>query len=463
MKFYPVSRDTSSSSAKRLILFFAGWGMDAAPFATLGRKGYDVTVVWDYREIDFSVLQLDGYSEICVIGWSFGVVAAASFIAAYQDILPITRCIAVAGTLYPVDDTRGIPVAIFEGTLAGLNDRSLRKFNRRMCDSSERFNAFMAKAPARDIQELKDELTAIRDRNYPFDSSSELLFDSVYIPDTDLIIPSDNQRRAWAGHPNVHIIHSGHLVDFQPVLLSEIVGKEEMAGSFSEGATTYDANAHAQHRASERLLALWSAFSSQPSPRVLEIGVGTGAFTRMYLDAFNPADLRLWDIALGAGAGLDRAVECCDAETAICSFPVGGTDAVVGASAIQWFNSPMRFLTRCRRLLPPGGVCVFSTFGPDTFSELHPYQSRKLQYIDTDGWHQIATAAFSDPDDEVCVSAEHIRLDFSGPAEIIAHLRLTGVNAGGASRGIASLRSLLRSGLSSLTYHPIYILLRKAR
>lgn len=462
MKFSLVS-NSASSQARRLILFFAGWGMDEAPFASLGRKGYDTMVVWDYRDCDFSVLPLGSYSEICVVGWSFGVVAAAAFIAEYQEKLPLTRCIAVAGTLYPVDDVRGIPQAIFKGTLAGLNDRNLRKFYRRMCDSADRFSAFMAAPPSREIQELKSELEAIRDRHHSFGAGAHMLFDAVYIPDGDMIIPAANQRNAWNDHPNVHTLGSGHLVDFASILCSEIVGKEEMAGSFSEGSSTYDANAHAQREVSEKLLGLWAGFSSSPNPRVLEIGVGTGAFTRMYLEAVSPSAVRLWDIAVGAGSGLDRAVECCDAETAVCGLPDGEVDAVVGASAIQWFNSPVRFLARCRRILPPGGVCVFSTFGPDTFRELHPYQSRTLQYLDTGAWRKIATHVFSNPDDEVSVSDDLIRLDFGSTAEIVAHLRLTGVNAGGASRGIGALRSLLGSGLSTLTYHPVYILLRKGR
>ena len=59
----------SSTGSDRLILFFAGWGMDSAPFAGLNRAGYDVAVVLDYRTtaIDWSFTA--GYVEICIVAW----------------------------------------------------------------------------------------------------------------------------------------------------------------------------------------------------------------------------------------------------------------------------------------------------------------------------------------------------------------------------------------------------------
>ena len=37
----------------RLLLIFAGWGMDPGVFTGLYRRGYDIAVAWDYRNEDF--------------------------------------------------------------------------------------------------------------------------------------------------------------------------------------------------------------------------------------------------------------------------------------------------------------------------------------------------------------------------------------------------------------------------
>ena len=51
-----------------------------------------------------------------------------------QDMdLPICERVALNGTVTPVDDLKGIPQQVFEGTLEGLNEVALEKFIRRMC------------------------------------------------------------------------------------------------------------------------------------------------------------------------------------------------------------------------------------------------------------------------------------------------------------------------------------------
>lgn len=57
MRFEYIDHDTSRS-VRPLILLFAGWGMSPAPFAGLTRSGYDIAVVWDYRDLSAPWLDL---------------------------------------------------------------------------------------------------------------------------------------------------------------------------------------------------------------------------------------------------------------------------------------------------------------------------------------------------------------------------------------------------------------------
>lgn len=62
----------SQSGAPRLILIYAGWAMDAGVFRGLRRPGYDIAVVWDYRNFVIDWSFASSYCEICIVAWSLG-------------------------------------------------------------------------------------------------------------------------------------------------------------------------------------------------------------------------------------------------------------------------------------------------------------------------------------------------------------------------------------------------------
>ena len=142
-----------------LTLFFAGWGMDERPFLHYHPADRDLLVCYDYRSLDFDFSLTERYEDIRVVGWSMGVWAASQVLG--RSCLSITDSLAVNGTMTPVDDSRGIPDAIYEGTLKGLNDVTLRKFFRRMCGSAVLLEDFLTRSPGRSTDEVKEELLLI--------------------------------------------------------------------------------------------------------------------------------------------------------------------------------------------------------------------------------------------------------------------------------------------------------------
>lgn len=178
----------------RLTLFFAGWGMDERPFAEVRPADSDLLVCYDYRSLDIDLSSLSGYREWRVVAWSMGVWAAGQALAGKP--LPPGGRTAVNGTPFPVDDGRGIPGAIFRGTLEGLDERTLQKFYRRMCGGAEALGRFLACRPARPLDELRDELRSIGGR------AAELPADGfrwtrALVGEGDRIFPPEAQRRAW--------------------------------------------------------------------------------------------------------------------------------------------------------------------------------------------------------------------------------------------------------------------------
>ena len=152
-------------------------------------------ICYDYRSLEFDAGILQEYSEISLIAWSMGVWAASQIMKQYPA-LPLSQSIAVNGTPYPIHETKGITPAIFEGTLQGLNDQSLQKFQRRMCGSIADYKAFQTVVPQRPVGELKEELAAIQ-KQYLSLPPSDFTWQKAIIGKNDRIFLPDNQWLAW--------------------------------------------------------------------------------------------------------------------------------------------------------------------------------------------------------------------------------------------------------------------------
>lgn len=183
----------------RLLLFFAGWGADETPFKDYQPADSDYMLCYDYRTLEFDASLLKEYREINVIGWSMGVWAATQVMGKLQKTVTapvIKNSIAINGTPYPIDDTYGIPTAIYHGTLEGLTGASLHKFLRRMCFNGEAFKEFLNITPRRPLEELKEELAEI-ERMYLSLPAASFYWQQAVVGNNDRIIPPDNQLNAW--------------------------------------------------------------------------------------------------------------------------------------------------------------------------------------------------------------------------------------------------------------------------
>ncbi len=447
----------SAAGNKRLILIFSGWGTDPAPFRRLSVEGYDIAVVWDYRTEIADTADIEGYEEIVVVGWSFGVVSATRFMKS-NPRLPVTSTIAINGTTYPVDDQLGIPEAIFSGTLAGLSDDTLRKFYRRMSGSSDAFREFMAQPPERAIEELKEELKSIAAR----ESVDGSRWDVAIVSENDRIIPAENQKRAWTLSGTRIISEPGHhLPDFQSLISSLLTNKPLVADRFRHAVRTYNDNAGVQLAVARKLVELWNPAPAS-KPDIIEIGCGTGLSTREILSRITPASLRLWDFNI---TDPPEGAECkeCDAETEIMKTESESVDVIFSASTIQWFNSLPSFFRHASRALRRGGIIAVSTFGPDNFPELSAASHSHPTFPSL----EAVRAMIPDTLTEIMVHEERLTLTFPSATHALRHISLTGVNAlhaplpAGQTRRILNSYPLTPDGKAELTYHPIYLILKK--
>lgn len=437
----------------------AGWGMDDKPFGELSFPGYDIAVAWDYTDEAFDATLLARYREVVVIAWSMGVYESNRLLP--QLKLPVSLAIAVNGTLHPVDDTRGIPVDIFNGTLATLNERNLEKFRRRMCGSRDNLEQFLAHAPRRTLESLHHELAAIGKRALtaaPSGASPSLRWDIAIAARQDLIFPYPNQVNAWSGIP-CHSIDASHLPDFKKILEHYVIDKEKVTDSFGRARSSYDSHINVQRQVSDTLAQLLEQHTPAFFDTAIEIGGGTGTFTRRWMSKLQPRSTQVWDIAtldprdFPAGTTL----VCDDAEMRLHRLAPASVDLIASASTLQWFNSPLKAIDYMTQALKPGGTLAFAVYTKGTFLSLDDSLGVSLNYLDAQDYISRLKENNLKVVHHVTNFAEH----FTSTRQLLDNLRLTGVNAT-ASPSPSKLRKVLQeNSLTHLDYTILYIIATK--
>ncbi len=192
-----------------LLVLFAGWGMDEQPFLPMV-GAVDTLIVWDYTTLEPLTLPED--KPVHLIAWSMGVWAATQVLSG----VTLASAIAVNGTPTPIDDEQGIPVAVFDGTLATLSEAGLQRFRRRMCGGAEAMKGFMAHAPQRTLDDLHAELAALGEQ-IRVRPPKPVVWTAAYVSDEDKIFPPAHQYVAF---PNAVADASAH---WAPALFARLL------------------------------------------------------------------------------------------------------------------------------------------------------------------------------------------------------------------------------------------------
>lgn len=262
--------------------------------------------------------------------------------------------------------------------------------------------------------------------------------------------------------------------------------KDIVRARFAKAVRSYDDNALVQRQIAGRLCHLTAEYGfgmhgrgtagpersalSGPS-RVLEIGCGTGMLTRMFLRVFRPDRMWLNDLCPEVWPMLEDLLEPGrteflpgDAEAV--AFP-DSLDLVMSSSAVQWFADLPAFLDKCSSSLREGGILAFSSFGPANMNEIAALEGITMPY------HTLSelTGLVSGKFDILHAEESTAVLSFISPAEVLRHMKLTGVTG---IRKVTWTRSRLESfcsrysdrfsdpdGTVRLTYHPLYMIARK--
>lgn len=259
------------------------------------------------------------------------------------------------------------------------------------------------------------------------------------------------------------------------------VDKRLVRKAFDQAAPSYDENAVLQKEVALRLLERLELIKQKPG-RIIDIGTGTGAWSAelgkrykgshiLALD-LAPAMLKvarsrlsLWSRRFG-----NHSFVCGDAER----LPLQdrSVDMIFSNLAIQWCQDLDAAFAEFKRILKPGGVLMFTTFGPDTLTELRQSWARTDDAVHVNAFmdmHDVGDALMRAGLGNPVMDTERLTLTYRDPTKLMRELKAIGAHNVTAGRphgltGKNRLRRMLEAyeqfrtgdGLLPATYEIIY-------
>ena len=248
--------------------------------------------------------------------------------------------------------------------------------------------------------------------------------------------------------------------------------KELIRKRFAAALKTYSTQAVVQKQVAEHLSTLMKPFlpnSSKPM-RGVEIGCGTGLFTRKYLSLFDFEHLWLNDLCPEVQFYirdlLCEKISFLPGDAEQIDYPTS-LDLILSCSVMQWFTTPEKFFLRSGKALKQNRLLVLSTFGKETLREITSLIGRGLSYPSLEELKAMLIPQYK------LLTAEEslIILKLDSPMDVLRQLKATGVTG---VRHFQWTRKTMKDftlsykelystleGQVTLTYHPIYLIAQK--
>ncbi|PXF63867.1 malonyl-ACP O-methyltransferase BioC [Kangiella spongicola] len=211
------------------------------------------------------------------------------------------------------------------------------------------------------------------------------------------------------------------------------LSSSDVARSFSKAASTYDAAAFFQRIAGERLFERLDYFKLEPK-KIVDLGCGTGVFTRQLSERFPAAEVTGVDIAEGM---IEWCKQQSSAEQYVCAnalalpFEDNSVDLIFSNLSIQWVENLQDLFNELNRVLKPEGLLLFTTLGPDTLKELKQSFSQVDQYQHVNDFidmHHVGDAMLQAKMLDPVVDAEPVVISYDKASELMRDLKDIGAH-----------------------------------
>jgi malonyl-CoA O-methyltransferase len=209
---------------------------------------------------------------------------------------------------------------------------------------------------------------------------------------------------------------------------------------FGKAAKSYEHHDVLQREVQTALLERLDFYTETPQ-RVIDVGAGTGRGSALLKQRYGKAEVVAIDLALPMLRAAKRHSSWLKPFQRVCAeataLPLAdhSVDVLHSNLCFQWIDDLPALFGECVRVLKPGGLLVFSTFGPDTLKELRaawadadqqPHVSRFLDMHDVGD--AMLAAGLRDP----VLDVFRYTLTYSEPRKLLEELQ--GLGATNADR-----------------------------
>jgi malonyl-CoA O-methyltransferase len=222
-----------------------------------------------------------------------------------------------------------------------------------------------------------------------------------------------------------------------------LIDRRRLQHNFGRAAAGYAEVALLQRESESRLLEQLELLETRAPARVLDVGSGPGRASGAMKGRWPRSEVIALDIALPMLGQVSRQSRfwrpirrvCGDA--AMLPFADGSFDLVFSNMCLQWVPELPAALTEFRRVLRPGGLLLFTTFGPDTLLELREaYLAAGETQPPLSAFaaiQQVGDALISEGFRNPVLERENFNLTYADAMSLLRELRAIG--AGDARRG----------------------------
>jgi malonyl-CoA O-methyltransferase len=246
--------------------------------------------------------------------------------------------------------------------------------------------------------------------------------------------------------------------------------------SFGRSARAYDVAAVLQKRVRDELLERLDVVRLEPAV-VLDLGAGTGHASLALKRRYRSSQVIALDLAEGMLREAGRRQTLLRRFRRVCgqaaALPLrdASVDLVFSNLMLQWCQDPDAVFGEIRRVLKPGGLCTFTTFGPDTLVELRrawaaaDERTHVNRFIDM---HDLGDALVRSGLAEPVMDVERFTLTYAEVRDLMRDLKDIGAHnanagrprgltgKGALARMTASYEAFRRDGRLPATYEVVY-------
>lgn len=211
--------------------------------------------------------------------------------------------------------------------------------------------------------------------------------------------------------------------------------RKEIQHAFNQSAAQYDRVAKVQFEIGLQLLARLDYIKITPDT-ILDLGCGSGKLIQLLQKRYPKAQIIGVDYAFNMllesqkKQSIFKKWRLCQADMHMLPFANDLFDLIIANQTIHWTDSISKVFVEIHRIMAPNACLMFSTLGPDTFSELRNAWLTADSYLHTNPFydlHHIGDHLLANQFVDPVVDVDYITLHYSTCQNLLHSLKAQGV------------------------------------